>query len=153
MGVSDALQEFVVSTVNAAVSVALDEGKEVAVQSRNGVLPGTCVNYKRYIFSTPTDDLPAPPTDISQYPLFHNPGPAGAESPGTQVIAEHYCSLFDRECSARPGDATSPECWRNVFARTVKEEVCNHEQILRMKRLQMGLVELQNMIDEAKKYK
>ena len=145
----ETLKEFICDAVHVAVKAAFNEQKETGAEEGSGG-PGTCLHYKRYVYSYPKDDLPDPPTDTSQYPLYNHPGPVGVESPGARVEKEHYCSLFDTECSARPGDATSPECWRNVFARTVKEEITSHEDILRMKRLRMGLVELQRMIDKAK---
>jgi hypothetical protein len=147
----EGLQTFVINTVKAAIDDALQsKDKEEAMLSRNHITPGTCVNYKRYVYAAPKDDLPEPPTDTSQYPLYHNPGPVGTEDQTAVVVGEHYCNLFDKECSARPGDATSPTCWRNVFARTVREEIFDYEQVLRLKRIQEGYMELQNLLDKLK---
>ncbi len=148
-------REFVSEAVRAAVSEAFaeeDRRKEDAGQPLNDILPGTCVSYKRYVYQPPSDDLPEPSEDFSQYPLVSLPLP-GAEGPGARIVAEHHCALFDLECSARPGDATSPVCWRNVFARTVREEIFNHEEVLRQKRIQSGFVELQNLLVKAKQVK
>ena len=56
------------------------------------------------------------------------------------------------ECAARPGDATMPTCWRNVFARTVKEEINSREDVLRQTRIDEGLVSLQELIDRAREF-
>jgi hypothetical protein len=153
-------REFIVDAIRSALAEALAEEKnkerELAGQPLNYILPGTCVSYKRYVYYVPgpdDDPLPEPSEDFTQYPLFHQPGAPGAEGPGVRIVGEHYCNLFDMECSARPGDATLPTCWRNIFARTVREELFDHEQILRMKRVQKGLVDLQNLLDHAKGYK
>lgn len=85
--------------------------------------PGTCVHYKRQLAAIPgpaDDKLPEPQTNTTQYPLETQPG-TDAYPPGTQIIREHHCNLFDVECSARPGDATSASCWRNVFVGSVLE--------------------------------
>ena len=137
-----------------AFKVQKDDSKEDAGLDLNYLRPGTCVNYKRYVYDYPKDTLSdEPATDLTQYPLSHQPGPAGVESPGAKVVAEHYCNLFDLECTARPGDATLPNCWRNVFARTVREEIDSHEEVLRRRRVQEGLVSLQQMLDEARKFR
>lgn len=116
--------------------------------------PGTCVHYKRYLVAHPDDELIDPQTDLSQYPLYTN-APGDTYLPGTRVIGEHGCSLFDIECSARPGDATMPACWRNVFARTVRDEVnFSYEQIVRdIREKNPQLVKLQQLIDDARKFK
>lgn len=149
-------REFVSEVVRAAVSEAFasekDCHKEDAAQPLNDILPGTCVSYKRYVYQYPADNLIEPSEDLTQYPLVGLP-PPGAEGPEARVVGEHHCALFDLECSARPGDATSPTCWRNVFARTVREEIFSHEEVLRQKRIQSGFVELQNLLAKAKQIK
>lgn len=128
------------------------EDTELAVQSLNDIRPGVCVSYKRYIYAQP--DLPSidTVTDLTQVPLYNPPGPPGVESPGAKIIAEHHCTLFDLECSSRPGNAIMPQCWRNVFSRTMREEITSHEHVLRMKRVEEGLVSLQDLIDDARKF-
>lgn len=118
--------------------------------------PGTCVSYKRYVYDIPTadnDTMPPPPTDLSQYPQANHPGAVDELEPGAKVVREHYCSLFDTDCSSRPGDATHPDCWRNLFARTVAEEVDSYHELLFRNRISKGLVELQNLIESAKRFK
>lgn len=118
--------------------------------------PGTCVSFKRYVYDIPTaedDKLPKPPTDLSQYPLANHPGDIDTIEPSAKIIHENYCELFDLECSARPGDATLPLCWRNVFARVVKEEVTSYWDILHQKRMDLGLVKLESLIENAKRIK
>jgi hypothetical protein len=127
-------------------------GKEKSAQPLNDISPGTCLSYKRYIYQQSTPPIDEPAEDLTQIPLYNPPGPAGVEGPGATIIREHYCNLFDLDCSARPGNATMPECWRNVFARTMREEITNHEQVLQMKRVSVGLVGLQTLIDDAKKF-
>lgn len=128
--------------------------KEEAGIPLNYKNPGTCVHYKKYVAHIPgpgDDTLPEPETDLSQYPLTTQPG-GDTYPPGTEIVGEHYCNLFERECAARPGDATLPTCWRNVFARTVREEITSHEEILHRRRLDEGLVTLQALIQDARKY-
>jgi hypothetical protein len=119
-------------------------------------LPGTCVSYQRYIVKVPgpgDDTLPEPATDTSQYPLFSNPGGVDSYPPGSKVVGEHHCNLFDLECTARPGDATMPACWRNVLARTVREELTEREDIIRdIRGRRLDLVKLQSLIDDARKF-
>lgn len=147
---------FVSEVVRAAVSEAFaaenDRHKEFSAQSLNDILPGTCVSYKRYVYQYPSDNLPEPSEEFTQYPLV-GLLPPGVEGPSAHIVAEHHCALFDLECSARPGDATSPVCWRNVFARTVREEIFNHEEVLRQKRINSGFVELQNLLDKTEQVK
>lgn len=115
--------------------------------------PGTCVSFKKYVYDIPTaedDTMPTPQTDLTQYPLANHPGDIDTIEPSAKIIHENWCELFDLECSARPGDATHPECWRNVFARAVEEEVVSYYDLLRQKRLSVGLVELENLLEDAK---
>src|SRR5690606_25335743 len=105
----------------------------------NQVIPGTCVSYAKHVYSYPADTLPEPPTDLSQYPKYSQPGDGASEAPGAEIVREHYCKLFDADCTARPGDATKPECLRHVFARTVDEELAAHAQIKRRKEISRGL--------------
>lgn len=118
--------------------------------------PGTCVNYKKYVFEYPNaenDDLPEPPNDLSQYPQTKHPGALDTVPPDAEIAKERWCALFDLECSSTtPGDATSPTCWRNVFAKTVDEELTSYREVLEQKRLDEGLVSLQRSIDEARKF-
>lgn len=146
---------FIRTVVQEAVEAALDnrsnKEKEQAqdLQHKN---PGTCVSFDRYIYAYPDPTIDEPATDLTQIPLLNPSGP-GEARPGAEIVAENWCNLFDLECSARPGDATLPQCWRNVFARTTKEEVDTHEEVLRRRRIQEGLVSLQAVIDNARKFK
>jgi len=150
------LSEFVRECVIDEVAKALSErdpGKEEA-NDINHIRPGTCVSYKRYIYEYPDPALSDRSTDdFTQDPILNPPGPVGVESPGAEITREHWCALFDLDCAARPGDATLPTCWRNVFARTVREEVDTHEEVLRRRRVQVGLVALQDLIDDSKKFR
>lgn len=150
------LIELVRQVVKEEIGLTLDQvekeffTKSDVVNSR----PGTCVHFKKYLVDIPgpeQDNLPEPGTDTSQYPLYNNPG-SDAYPPGTKILAENYCSLFDRPCSARPGDATLPTCWRNVFARTVRDEITSHEEVLEETRVNKGLQDLQKKIDESRKF-
>ena len=132
----------------------LSSNKEVAEYPRNYVLPGTCVNYRRYVMNVPgadSDTLPEPENDLTQYPLSHVPGGPDSYPPGTEVAREHYCNLFDLDCSARPGDATDPSCWRNVFARTVREEITSFEDILFEKKFEQIFGSTAKLIATARK--
>lgn len=166
---SDDMADFIRSSVFEAVSEALKEAnkevsgedtqeinqkvnKEEARDFLNHILPGTCVNYKRYVYAYPDDQLEDPETDLTQYPLHVQPGPVGTVFPGVEVSREHWCNLFDLECTSRPGDASHPDCWRNVFARTMKEEIDSFTELLRRRRISEGLVELQDLINEARKF-
>jgi len=150
------LKDFVRSVVSEMIpSIISDikDNKEDAVDL-NHKRPSTCVNYKRYVYTYPdpvVDDRST--TDFTQDPLYSPPGPSGVESPGAEVAKEHWCNLFDLECTARPGDATLPECWRNVFARTVREEVDSHEEVLRRRRIKLGIVSLTHLMDDTKKFR
>ena len=149
-------KKFIKETVQEAVEAALDtreQRKQEQAQDIQHKTPGTCVSYARYIHEYPDPSIEEPATDLTQIPLLNPPGPGGAEYPGARVVAEHWCKLFDMECSARPGDATMPTCWRNVFARTVKEELDSHEEVLRQRRIQEGLVSLQALLDDARKFR
>lgn len=128
------------------------ESLETADSLFNHKRPGTCVSFKKEIVLLPGDNPGEPGTDLSQFPLYSQPGGPDTYPPGTRIMAQNHCTLFDRECSARPGNATLPECWRNVFARTVTEEITSHEQILKIKRLEEGLTVLQDAMDEARKF-
>jgi hypothetical protein len=128
------------------------EQVETADSLFNHKRPGTCVSFKKEVVLLPGDGPGEPGTDLSQYPLYSNPGGPDTYPPGTRIVAENYCSLFDRECSARPGNATLPQCWRNVFARTVSDEITSHEQVLKMKRLEEGLTVLQDSMEAASKF-
>jgi len=147
---------FIRTVIQEAVEAALvnhaSKEKEEA-QDLQHKRPGTCVSYERDVHAYPDPTTGEPATDLTQIPLLNPPGPGGAEYPGAQVVAEHWCKLFELECSARPGDATLPECWRNVFARTTREEIDNHEEVLRRRRIQEGLVSLQALIDDARKFR
>lgn len=148
---SEFIRRVVADEVSQALQTKVTEKEEA--NDINHVLPGTCVSYKRYIYEYPDGTLSDRSTDeFTQDPLYSQPGPSGVESPGATVAREHWCNLFDLECTARPGDATLPECWRNVFARTVRDEIDNHEELLRRRRIQLGLVSLQNLIDDARKF-
>jgi hypothetical protein len=125
--------------------------KESAGLSVQQTRPGTCVSFKKYVVKLPANVIEDPATDLSQFPLHNNTG-TDAYPPGTEIVSENHCSLFDRPCSARPGNATLPECWRNVFARTVEEEIYSHEQVLRLKREDEGLQKLQKVMDEVRKF-
>ncbi len=148
--------KFIKEAVQEAVEAAFetrDAKHKEAAQDLQHKTPGTCVNYKRYVHEYPAPTIEEPAEDLTQIPLLNPPGPGGVEYPGAVVTAEHWCNLFDLECSARPGDATLPECWRNVFARTTREEIDSHEEVLRRRRVQEGLVSLQAIIDDARKFK
>lgn len=154
----DFTRDEIVEEVRRVVSEELKKSdKATAGIGVQYLRPGTCVNYKKYVYDLPdgpdNDPLPEPSTDLSQYPLDHYPGSIDAVPPGSSIVREHYCNLFDLDCSARPGDATLPTCWRNVLARTVKEEIFSHEEVLRTRRLDEGLVGLQNLIDDARKFR
>lgn len=138
--------------VEEVVQEAMTQNKEAA-QNLQHVRPGTCVSYKRYIHVYPDPKLEDPENDITQYPLLSAPDSGGAEYPGAEVAREHWCSLFDLACTARPGDATLPDCWRNVFARTVNQEIDSHTEVLRRRRIEEGLVALQELIEDARKFR
>ena len=135
------------------------KSKESADMGLSQIRPGTCTSYKKYVYSVPeiSGDDPADnePNEFkfgrptTQIPLANNSGGDEFVPPGSTVAREHYCALFDLDCSSRPGDATHPNCWRNVFARSVREEVDSFEEILRRRRIEEGLVDLQLAIDET----
>jgi hypothetical protein len=128
------------------------EEKEEAHITDNRSLPGTCVSYARYVYTYPQDMLEDPETDLSQYPKYSQPGLHDSEAPGAEVSREHYCKLFDADCTARPGDATDPNCLRHVFSRTVEEEIASHSEAARMRKIQDDVVKLQDLVASAKKF-
>jgi len=154
--VREAVKDEITKAVNVSINIPdikVDTAiKEIAEIRFNDKRPGTCVNYARYIFKPPADTLKDPPTDLSRYPLITTPD-VDTTPLGSEIAYEHYCTLFDMECSARPGDATLPTCWRNVFARTVKEEISKYEDVVRsIREKDRALVRLQELIDEARKF-
>ena len=149
--------DFIKQAITEAVAVAVEAKlpkQEEATAANNHILPGTCVSYARRVYEYPTDILSEDPkTDLSQYPLYSQPGLHDSEAPGAEVSREHYCKLFDLDCAARPGDATSSSCWRNVFATTVKEELSSQDNhIQRTHRIKREVVSLQTLIEDAKKF-
>lgn len=148
---TERINEMIKDAIDAVLSI--EPPKEEAAQPRNDVLPGLCVSYKRYVYeAAPPPPIEEPADDLTQVPLHNPAGDAGMPGPRDRVVKEHHCNLFDLECAARPGDATSPTCWRNVFARTMGDEIFSHEQLLRERRLRSGLVSLQALLDDAKKF-
>ena len=146
------LAELVKAIIREEIGFLKEGNPENAGIDINHQRPGTCVHFKKSIAVRPSgDNSGEPATDLSQLPMYNPPG-SGDNIPGSIIVAENYCSLFERECSSRPGNATLPECWRNVFARTVKEEVQSFEEIVKMKRLNEGLQSLQDVLDEARKF-
>lgn len=142
----------------------VDHKDEQAGIDHNKMTPGTCVSFRKYVYENAgpnNDDLqdPAvnepPPEEgrpTTQFPLAVQPGAPLTEGPDARVVRENYCSLFDLDCTARPGDATHPDCWRNVFARAVTDEVKDYEDVLRRRRASEGLVSLQELIDSARDF-
>jgi hypothetical protein len=136
------------------VRKVIREEIEKAGMPYNEMRPGTCVHYKKQVVNYPAPSTEEPATDLSQYPLYSLPGGIDSNPPGSTVVKEHHCNLFDIECSARPGNATAPECWRNVFASTVKDELADYETVVRkIREGQQSLVSLQHLLDEARKFR
>lgn len=133
---------------------SVDEASQAKEESHvrdNPSLPGTCRSYAKYVYSYPAATLEDPATDLSQFPKYSLPGDGASEGPGAEVAREHYCKLFDADCTARPGDATKAECLRNVFASTVNAEIAAHGDTKRMRKIQQNVVSLQSLVDNAKK--
>jgi hypothetical protein len=153
---TDVTREFIKQAITEAVETAIEAKlpKQEEALLNNQVLPGTCVSYARTVYTYPEDTLADDPaTDLSQYPLYTQPGDDASPGPGAEVAREHYCKLFDLDCAARPGDATLPACWRNVFAATLKEEFSSHDnEIQKSRRIKQGMVSLQSLINDAKKF-
>ncbi len=146
------ITEIVRNVIREELALALP--KEQSGLMPGDLRPGTCVHFKKEVVTLPAPVMDEPATDLSQYPLFSPPGGVDSNPPGTTIAKENHCNLFDLACSSRPGDATAPTCWRNVFATTVKDELSNYEEIVRSIRSKSGnLVKLQNLIDEARKFK
>jgi hypothetical protein len=143
------IRETITDAIEKAITNTLSKKEEAVID--NQVVPGTCVSYVKQVYSYPADTLEEPATDLSQYPKYSQPGDGASEAPGAEITREHYCKLFDADCTARPGDATKPECLRHVFARTVDEEIAAHAQIKRQKEISRGLVTLQSLVNSAKK--
>lgn len=84
--------------------------------------PATCVSFKKYVYEyqQPTGqsfDQENQPADINP------PGAGDSPGPDDKIIHEHWCSLFDDACPVLAGEATHPECLRNVLNRTTKEVI------------------------------
>lgn len=114
--------------------------------------PGTCVDFAKYVFTYPADVLEDPATDLSQYPKYSNPGSHDHEAPGAEVARENYCKRYDADCTARPGDATDPNCLRHVLSQTIEEEVASHSKMARVREIEQSVVKLKNLITSAKKF-
>lgn len=151
---ADFIKQAITEAVDAAIAAKIPKKEEEATVVNNHILPGTCVSYVKTIYTYPPDTLAdEPATDLSQFPLYIQPGDEAAPGPGAEVAREHYCKLFDLDCAARPGDATSPTCWRNVFSATVKEELSSQDNhIQRTRRIKKEVVSLQTLVDDAKKF-
>ena len=129
-----------------------DETKEQAHIRDALSVPGTCVSYAKYVYSYPAAVLEDPETDLSQFPKYSLPGDGADEGSGAEVAREHYCKQFDADCTARPGDATNSSCLRHVLSRTVEEEVASHSQTIRMREIEQNVVQLKDLISNAKKF-
>lgn len=146
------IDDRIKEVVKEVVKEEIKELKKDIASDDHYNFPGQCVAYQRFVYAPATFSLEEPPTDLSQYPLVNPAGPDGRGA-GTELIREHYCSLFDADCTARPGDASRPTCLRNVLATVVRDELLSQEEITRVIRLNTGLVELQRLIDEARKFR
>lgn len=93
---------------------------------------GTCVNYKRR--SAPRN-------------VMGNPSIEGDENPPSEM--SNHCSLFDRECTAPPGNALAPACLRNVLKRTVREAIHDFSDIVSELWWNEQFSELENNVDDA----
>jgi hypothetical protein len=114
---------------------------------------GNCVSFKRYVYEFPVagnDVLVDPPTDLSQYPLSNHPGAIDDIPPGSKIIRENYCNLFDLDCPALAGDSNHPNCWRHVLNRTTREEINSYEKLLVQNRLDANIVLLTSLVEKAK---
>lgn len=143
------IRDTITEAINAAIMETLPK-KEEAVRDAPSI-PGTCVSYVKYTYTRPEATLDDPPTDLSQYPLYTKLGDGATEVPGSEVAREHYCKLFDADCTARPGDATKAECLRNVFASTVAVEVAAQDKVKLMYKVQQEVVSLQSLLTAAKR--
>lgn len=154
---SEITVEFIRETITSAIKTAITEHlpkREISVEDHITdvrSIPGNCVSYAKYVYTYPKDTLEDPATDLSQYPKYSQPGDGASEAPGAEITREHYCKLFDADCTARPGDATKASCLRNVFARTVGEELASHAEIKRRRKVQEKVVSLQSLINSARK--
>jgi hypothetical protein len=82
----------------------------------------SCVNFKKYVYDTTS-------LYSDGHPVFLPSQPGALQNTKLQHTA--WCSLFDVACMTLGGDATSPECWRNILNRTTKEVILNdYEQLL-----------------------
>ncbi len=147
---------YATSNAEIAESVRKAVREEMAGLRYNDMRPGTCVHFKKEVVDLPLYTMDEPATDLSQYPLFSPPGGVDSNPPGAAIVQENYCNLFGLPCTARPGDATMPSCWRNVFAETVNNVVLesDFEEIVRnIRSTGNDLVKLQTIIDNARKFR
>lgn len=90
--------------------------------------PGTCVNFKKYVY----EFVPPSESDRSQENQPNIPPVSGiGDNPSLEdkIVHEHWCSLFDSECTVLAGIATDPRCLRNVFNTTVKDMVADMQDL------------------------
>ena len=91
--------------------------------------PGTCVSFKKYVYSYQPDS--GADWDQEHPPHIEDPPGAGdSVGPKDKIVKEHWCSLFDVGCTSFAGDATNPQCLRNVLNRSTKDAVSDHQDFL-----------------------
>jgi len=146
------IKKAITEAVEAAVAAKFPKPEEATMMPSSDY-PGTCKSYVKYVYSYPEASLDDPATDLSQFPLYSQPGDEAAPASGAEIVSENHCRLFDLPCTSRPGDATKKECLRNVFAATVKEELSSQDNyIQRTRRIKKEVVTLQTLVDDAKKF-
>jgi hypothetical protein len=94
--------------------------------------PKTCVNFKKYVYEFMGSENP-PITNIDDVEEFIPaptlPGAGDTVTQNMRIIHTNWCSLFDTECTTLGGDATHPDCLRNVLNRTTKERLSTYRDM------------------------
>lgn len=77
-------------------SVITDPSKVEEAEMQYNDTTGICVNYKRRVYAEEP------------------------QGPDTDVVAENWCTLYDKGCSSFSRDTTDPDCLRNQLGMTAK---------------------------------
>lgn len=103
------------------------EASGLAPKTPHSSNPGACVSFKHKVtrYIQPAQNVDGE-SDIS---ILNPPGVFDTTSQDDVVVHENWCTLFDLECTARPGDATKVSCLRNVAEAEVKSQLLSNDRM------------------------
>jgi hypothetical protein len=104
--------------------------------------PDSCVNFKRYVYEVGGDNpgKPSDPEQVESLPIPASTCSGGDDKgPGSTIVHENWCSLFDTACTSAGGIADNPDCLRMVLDRSTKEAVSTYYEKLEENRKNVGI--------------